>query len=271
VPVFALGDLRLHYAERGDPGGPAVVLVHGLLWSARMFERLCVSLPTHRMLLLDLHGHGKSSAPTDPARYTWASLTDDVVGLLDHLAIGRAIVGGLSLGANVTLAVAHRHPARVRAMGVEMPVLSGGHPVARPLFGALAGVYRAGGVALRPVAGAVGRLPVPLARRLPDIAAARDVVAANPRVAAAVLRGLLADEPVDESDAALRRLTMPALVIGHRNDPLHPLADARRLASLLPDARLVEVPSIAHFRLHPALLADELRRFVDGLPADGVR
>ena len=267
MPYFRLGDLRLHYAERGDAGGPAVVLIHGLLWSARMFERLCASLPSHRMLLLDLHGHGKSSAPAAPARYTWASLADDVVGLLDHLAIERAVVGGLSLGANVTLATAQRHPDRVRAMVVEMPVLSGGHPVARPLFGALAGLYRAGGVALGPVAGAVGRLPVPLARRRPDLAAARDVLAANPRVAAAVLQGLLADEPVDESPSTLARLTMPALVIGHRNDPLHPLADARRLAAELPDARLVEVPSIAHFRLRPGRLAVELSGFVDALPA----
>ena len=266
MPFFHLGDLRLHYAERCDRDGPAVVLTHGLLWSARMFERLCAALPSYRMLLLDLHGHGKSSSPSNAARYTWASLADDVVGLLDHLSIERAVVGGLSLGANVTLATAQRHPDRVRAMVVEMPVLSGGHPVARPLFGTLAGVYRAGGAALGPVAGAVARLPIPLARRLPDVAAARDVLAADPRVAAAVLRGLLADEPVDESPATLARMTMPALVIGHRNDPLHPLADARRLAAQLPRARLVEVPSIAHFRLHPDRLAAELRRFVDGLP-----
>jgi pimeloyl-ACP methyl ester carboxylesterase len=265
LPTFDLGDLRLHYAERGDADGPAIVLVHGLLWSARMFERLCAVLPSYRVLLLDLHGHGTSSTPTDPSRYTWASFADDVVGLLDHLAVERAVVGGLSLGANVTLATAERHPSRVRAMVVEMPVLSGGHPVAKPLFAGLAGVYRAGEIALRPASRAVRRFPLPLARRVPDVAAARDVLAANPRVADAVLRGLLTDVPVDDSDAALGRLTMPALVIGHRNDPLHPLGDARRLAAALPDARLVEVPSILHHRLHPDRLAAEVRRFVDAL------
>lgn len=46
-----------------------------------------------------------------------------VVGLLDHLGLHEAVVGGTSLGANVTLDVAVRAPNRLRGMVVEMPVL----------------------------------------------------------------------------------------------------------------------------------------------------
>src|SRR5258708_23151764 len=120
MPTFsrAFGRTRidLHYSERGDHAGRPIVLTHGLLWSSRMMEGLASRLPDQRVLLLDLHGHGKSSRPTDPSAYTWASLAGDVIALLNHLEVDEAVVGGLSLGANVTLAVAHRHPERVTAM-----------------------------------------------------------------------------------------------------------------------------------------------------------
>ena len=264
MPEFRRDDLTLHYGERGRPDGRPLVFTHGLLWSSRMMERAAALLDDERVLLLDLHGHGKSEKPTDVARYTWQEFADDVAGLLDHLDIERAVVGGLSLGANVTLATAHRYPDRVAAMVVEMPVLQRGHPIGKTAFGTMARAYTAGRRVLGPIGKAVNRIPVP--RRIPELAAVRDVAGADPQVATAVLRGLLEDEPVAEDEASLRRLTMPALVIGHRNDPLHALDDARDLARRLPDAELVEASSIAEFRLRPQRLAEHLRRFLARVP-----
>ena len=260
VPVFQRGDLRLHHTQRGDPDGPPLVLLHGLLWSARMFERLVRLLPEERVILLDLHGHGRSSRPTDPSRYTWREMAADVVALLDHLGLERAVVGGLSLGANVTLATAYEAPDRVEGMVLEMPVLQRGHPLGERVFGAMATGFRTASPVLRPVAAAVRRLPAP--RRIPEAAAIRDVAGAPPGPASALLQGLLADDPLPEDPDSLARLTMPALVIGHGRDPLHVLDDARDLADRLPHARLVEVPSILELRLRPERLATELRRFL---------
>lgn len=260
MATFRRGDLTLWYGERGDPDGRPLVITHGLLWSSRMMERAAALLPEERVLLLDLHGHGRSSKPTEPSRYTWEEMAADVVGLLDHLGIEKAVVGGLSLGANVTLATAHLHPERVAAMVVEMPVLRRGHRVGRPAFGALAAAYTGARMVLGPLASAVNAVPLP--RGVPELAAARDVAGADPRVAAAVLRGLLDDEPVAEDEASLARLTMPALVVGHHNDPLHAIEDARDLARRLPDAELVEASSIAEYRLHPLRLAVRLREFL---------
>ncbi|HEV7888454.1 MAG TPA: alpha/beta hydrolase [Acidimicrobiales bacterium] len=261
MPTFERDDLTLHYAERGRPDGPPVVLMHGLLFSYRLMERVAQRLPDYRVLLLDLHGHGKSSKPTDPGRYTWAELVADVDGLLDTLGISSAVIGGLSLGANVGLAYAQARPERCRGLILEMPVLLRGHRFGRPAFGALARLYADGRRTLGPMTRAVGRLPLP--RRLPEAAAFRDMVSQDPRVAAAVLRGLLAQEPLAEDRATLARLTMPALVVGHRNDPLHVFDDARELAERLPDGRLIEAPSFTHYRLHPGELAAQFRQFVD--------
>jgi pimeloyl-ACP methyl ester carboxylesterase len=265
MPTFLRDDLRLHYAERGPRSAPPVVLMHGLLFSYRLMERVTQRLADYRVLLLDLHGHGKSDKPTDPARYTWVEMVADVDGLLDHLGIDQAVIGGLSLGANVALAYAEARPARCEALILEMPVLLRGHRFGRPAFTGLAGVYRGGRRVLRPVARAVNRLPLPPG--IPELAAFRDMAGQDPSVAAAVLRGLLAEEPLAEDPDSLARLTMPALVVGHRNDPLHVLDDARELAERLPGGRLVVAPSIAHYRLHPGELAGQFRSFLDEVTA----
>jgi hypothetical protein len=66
MPTVTRDDLVLYYAERGDPAGPPVVLLHGLTMSSVTMERLAASLDDHRVLLLDLHGHGKSTKPHQP-------------------------------------------------------------------------------------------------------------------------------------------------------------------------------------------------------------
>jgi pimeloyl-ACP methyl ester carboxylesterase len=268
MPTFLRDDLRLHYAERGSPNAPPVVLMHGLLFSYRLMERVAERLVDYRVLLLDLHGHGKSDKPTDPARYTWVEMVADVDGLLDELGLSSAVVGGLSLGANVGLAYAQARPERCDALILEMPVLLRGHRFGRPAFTAMRGVYRGGRRALRPIARAVNRLPLP--KGVPELAAFRDMAGQDPSVVAAVLGGLLAEDALAEDEATLSRLTMPALVVGHRHDRLHVLDDARDLAERLPNGQFLEAPSIAHYRLHPGELAAQFRGFLDGVTGRSV-
>lgn len=239
--------------------------MHGLLFSYRLMERVAQRLPDYHVLLLDLHGHGQSDKPVDPARYTWAEMAADVDGLLDVVGLPSAVIGGLSLGANVTLAYAQARPERCDALILEMPVLMRGHRFARPVFGTLARAYAGGRRGLAPVARAVGRMPLPAG--VPELAAFRDMAGQDPAVASAVLRGLLAEPMMPEDAETLGRLQMPALVVGHRHDPLHVLDDARDLADRLPDARFLEAPSIAHYRLHPGELASQFRSFLDSVTA----
>jgi pimeloyl-ACP methyl ester carboxylesterase len=116
---------RIAYTEYGS-GARTVVLVHGLLLSQRMHERLARALAQrgNHVLTIDLLGHGLSDRPDDPACYSTAIFAEQVVALLDHLAIDEAIVLGTSLGANTALEVAALAPDRVRGMVVEMPVLA---------------------------------------------------------------------------------------------------------------------------------------------------
>lgn len=92
---------------------PVLVLLHGggpdhhsLVPLAEQLADLCT------VVLPDIGGYGRSIC-ADPSRHTWAQYAGDVVALLDHLGVGRAIVGGAGLGATITLRVAVAYPERV--------------------------------------------------------------------------------------------------------------------------------------------------------------
>ena len=76
------------------------------------------------MICLDLLGHGESDRPQRHVALLDADLRRRrSLSLLDHLGIDEAVVGGTSLGANVTLEAACQAPERLRGMVIEMPVL----------------------------------------------------------------------------------------------------------------------------------------------------
>ena len=107
MPFFRHEGSRLAYTIYGD-GPRTFVLVHGLLLSQKMHRPLASALAArgNRVVTLDLLGHGRSDRPQDMTRYSMPLFARQVVALLDHLELRQAVIGGTSLGANVTLEVA---------------------------------------------------------------------------------------------------------------------------------------------------------------------
>ncbi|HLX32324.1 MAG TPA: alpha/beta hydrolase [Gaiellaceae bacterium] len=111
---------RLWYDETGD--GPAVLLLHGGLGDSRLWEPVVPFLADRfRTICTDLRFFGRSTGPAAP--WSW---TDDVVGLLDELAVERVALVGLSLGGRIAVDVALAYPERLWALGLVAPGL-GGH------------------------------------------------------------------------------------------------------------------------------------------------
>jgi pimeloyl-ACP methyl ester carboxylesterase len=109
---------RIHFRTAGSPGGALPLLLsHGYTLSAKMWEPNLPALAADRVVLTwDMRGHGASGSPADPAQYSEAATVADMAALLDSQGIGRAVIGGLSLGGYMSLAFWLAHPERVAAL-----------------------------------------------------------------------------------------------------------------------------------------------------------
>ncbi|HEU0018976.1 MAG TPA: alpha/beta hydrolase [Thermoleophilaceae bacterium] len=251
---------RLVYDEYGKGDRP-IVLMPGLLFNRKMHQPLAEELAArgHRVLCLDLLGHGDSDRPEEMWEYSMTTFGAQTLGLLDHLGIEQAVLGGTSLGANSALEAASRDQSRVKGLLVEMPVLDNallgcaigftpllvsltfGAPITRPLSRVARIVPRRGPL--------LGRMLL-------------DWVSQEPKPSASVLQGLFFGRVAPPREIR-RTLAAPTLVIGHQRDPIHPFSDADMLVRELPNAKIVEASSIVELRTAPERLTGEIAAFVD--------
>ena len=89
-----------------------------------------------------------------------------------------------------------------------------------------------------------------------------DLVRQDPGPGGALLQGLFFGR-IAPHRSERRTFKTPALVLGHRRDPVHPFSDAGMLAEELPNARLLEADSLVELRLRPERLTDEIAAFLD--------
>lgn len=98
----------LAYEETGE-GAPAIVFVHGVACNRRFWDRQVEHFArAHRVLAIDLRGHGASDAPAQA--YTIGALAQDVGWMCAQLEITRPVVVGHSLGGLVALELAGGRP-----------------------------------------------------------------------------------------------------------------------------------------------------------------
>jgi pimeloyl-ACP methyl ester carboxylesterase len=260
MAYFKFGDHRLAYTVYGE-GPRTTVLLPGLLLSQRMHLPLARALADrgNRVVTLALLGHGKSDRPRDMRQYSMDQFAGQTVALLDHLEIDQAVVGGTSLGANVTLCVAAEAPERLRGMIIEMPVLDNALLAVALFFTPIMVALTFGEPVMRLVQTAARAVPSDRVPFLADILL--DWLRQDPAPGAAVLQGLFFGRTAPPMSERVTFET-PALVIGHPRDPIHPFSDADALARELPNGRLVDANSIIELRLWPERLTGEICEFV---------
>jgi pimeloyl-ACP methyl ester carboxylesterase len=255
---------RIAYADYGE-GDRVLVLVHGLLMNRHMYDHLAPEMASRgfRVITVDLLGHGASDMPTDMRAYNMSTFADQLATVIDELGLDRPVVGGTSLGANVSLEMASRHPKAARALFIEMPVLDNALVAAGLIFLPILLALRIG----KPVLGFVSMLAkrIPRTNYLVDILL--DWMRRNPAASEAVLEGILFGRTAPPRDER-QLIGLPTLVIGHPADPLHPFSDSDMLVEELPRARLVNAESIFEWRVSPKRLDDELAAFIGELYAD---
>jgi pimeloyl-ACP methyl ester carboxylesterase len=281
VASFLYQDQRIAYTEFG--GGPAaltsegtrgktsrrataskrpVILVHGLLLSQKMHRPLAEDLAArgNRVIVVDMLGHGESDRPRDMWRYSMHAFGEQLVALMDHLEIGEAVVMGTSLGANAALEIASSAPERLRGMIIEMPVLDNALLVSALTFTPILVALTFGEPLMKLVARGARAVPRRLLPYYGNVVL--DLVRQEPGPGGAVLQGLFFGR-IAPHRTERRTFNTPALILGHRRDPVHPFSDAGMLAEELPNARLIEANSLVELRLHPERLTEEIAGFLD--------
>jgi pimeloyl-ACP methyl ester carboxylesterase len=194
-------------------------------------------------------------------KYSMTFFGEQVVGLLDHLGVDQAVIAGTSLGANVALETCVHAPDRVRGMVIEMPVLDNALLGCALAFTPMMVALTLGEPLMRGLS--------TLTRLIPDRGGpffgqvVLDTVRQDPAPSAAVLQGLFFGR-VAPHRALRRTLAAPALVIGHRRDPVHPFSDAGMLAEELPNGELLQASSMLELRFSPERLTEEISGFMDG-------
>jgi pimeloyl-ACP methyl ester carboxylesterase len=278
---FRFEGQRLAYTEYG--GGPAAVtpaggrgrtarsspaqdrpliLLHGLLLTQEMHRPLAEELAAcgNRVITLDLLGHGKSDRPRDMWRYSMAFYAEQVVALMDHLQIEEAVVMGTSLGANAALEVAAAKPDRLRGLVIEMPVLDNGLLSSALTFTPLLVALTFGEPAMKLLARAARAVPRALLPHYGNVI--MDLVRQEPGPGGALLQGLFFGR-IAPHRSERRTFEVPALVLGHRRDPVHPFSDAGMLVEEMPNARLLQADSLIELRMRPERLTNEIGAFLD--------
>lgn len=266
VDVPSVDGTRLAALVSGPPDAPTIVLVHGLALSQEIWTPQRRGLErTFRVITFDLRGHGDSDdAVSDD--YDVDRLGEDVTAVIDALAGTRVVLVGHSMGGMATLAGLGARPelAGDRIAGVALL-----NTAASAVLSGLGGGTLAAGIAF--MGEHVRNSPlgrVVYGERDPDGTRGNDLATLMTRLlgvghggsdqAVDVVRRLVLDSrphvtgamwrtagSVDLHDA-VRRTTIPALVIAGQRDRVLPVHHSRRLARELPDARLVELPDVGH-------------------------
>ncbi len=114
MPLIYMDDLRLNAVVDGPANAPPLVLIHALGTDLSIWDGVVARLPRHRILRLDLRGHGQSDCPPPP--YAMGALIRDVERLMAHVGMAEAVVVGVSLGGLVAQGLAVKRLDLVRGM-----------------------------------------------------------------------------------------------------------------------------------------------------------
>lgn len=244
-----------HYVDIGE--GQVLVFQHGLGAHLGQVQGLLEGLEGVRLICMDCPGHGQSPLAAD-YEPSFSAYTHDVLRLLDHLGIEKAVFGGISMGSGIALHTAIHHPNRVEGLILVRPAwLDTGTPENLvELKDIVDFLDQPDGKQQFEQIPAFQKIKTSLPNAANSILGMfnRDQQEATPRI----LTAMVNDAPL-ASLSQLAGVSQQTVVIGNEDDPLHPLEFARVIDAGLPNSQLeVVISRYIHDRQH----REEVRRIV---------
>lgn len=248
---IALPDVRLDVLEAGVGGRP-FLLLHGLTGAKEDFRDVVDELASEGYWVVapDQRGHGSSDAPDQESAYSLAQFAEDAAALIGALGWERTDLLGHSMGGMVAQVLVLDHPELVSRLvlmdtspgsvrGMDPELMRMGVDLCRSEgLAAVQAVLKMGD----------GPLETPAHRRMVEEVPGWEewedakFLAASPAMWSAIVTELL---HVEDRLERLRSVAAPTLImVGDQDTPF--LEDSRRMAEVIPDARLAVIPDAGH-------------------------
>ena len=260
MAIAEVSGVRVPFTDTDGPGLP-LVLAHGFLMDRTMFDPQVSALRSRfRVITWDQRGHGEADDAAEP--YDYWDLAEDLAGLLDHLGLERAVVGGMSQGGFISLRFALRHPDRVAGLvlidsqaGLELDEKRGEYDMMRSVWDEDGPSELMGGMVAAIILGRYPESPAWIARW----------IARYPRGLGHIYSTLMDRDDITDR---LGEIEAPALVLHGDEDAAIPMERGEALAAGLPGARgLVVVPGGSHASnlTNPEAVNRAIEEFLAGL------
>ena len=269
MPEFTRDGATIHYTDTGiphdRPGAATIFFGHGLLFGGWMFGHQIASLKNdYRCVAIDWRGQGASSAPA--GGYDMDTLAGDAMALIGELGVGPVHYVGLSMGGFIGQRIAARHPELVRSLTLLDTSSGPEDPDKVRQYRLMGAAYRVVGIgplrkAVLPLMFGPDFLADPANR--PLLGDWEQRLRSCPRAGIARAVKGVADRASVESEVG--SITVPTLVIVGADDAATPPPKSRRIAELIPGARLEQVSHCGHSATveQPETVTGLIREFLD--------
>jgi pimeloyl-ACP methyl ester carboxylesterase len=243
MPFVDRSTHRIHYEVAGPASAPPLLLVMGLGFSSRAWDRLPARLnETFRVVVFDNRGTGRSK--TRRGLWRTRQMADDAAAVLDAAGIPRASVFGISMGGMIAIELALNHPHRIHRLALGA-TLAGWPRSKKPTLATITALLlanlRGGGAISR-----LGPLLVSSASLESDFAEfARWIASAEP-ADLWTRTAQFAAVALHRADGRVAGIRAPTLVITGDRDLLVPPENSRLLARTIPGARIHELAGAGH-------------------------
>lgn len=264
------GGLRVHYRDQGVREGPPVVMIHGYSASLHAWEPWVARLgDRYRIVTLDLPGHGLTRAPDTyvASLDRYADVVDAVTG---RLQLGPYVVVGNSMGGGAAWTLALKHPARLRGLvlvdsiGWPSPKDETSSSWLYKVLSSPVGLWAMKNLDTRWYA--QSNLQAAYVTRslvTPELIDRYTDLSRGPGHRT-ILLNIGQGDGAPATEATLKGIKTPTLVLHGEADPIVPVAVGRQLAAAIPGAKLVTYPGVGHVPMEqiPDLSARDLRAFL---------
>jgi pimeloyl-ACP methyl ester carboxylesterase len=237
-----INDITLAYSDKGT--GLPIVFLHAFPLNRTMWATQEEALSSrHRVITVDLRGHGESDAPL--WHYTLDQVADDVRALLDHLSVPPAVFVGLSMGGYILFAFYRTYADRVKGLVLADTRAQPDTPEGKD------GRFQMAQIAYIQGPAAIADLMIPkllspaaIQTKPALVRQVRSMIEGNQISGIAGDLMAMAERP--DSVPLLREIVCPTQIIVGELDLATPLRDSKLMADQIPGARLTTIPGAAH-------------------------